>query len=337
MKRYTLFGILILSIVFLVVFSFIIGGRTGYFLLFNPAVAGYQARSLEFKSHTDVVSDIPYGSDSRQLLDIYTPEDGEKPYPVLVFFHGGKWVSNSKDTFSVIGKSYIENGIMFVSVNYRLAPQHPYPTPVSDCELAVKWIYENISRYNGDPERIILSGHSAGAHLCSLITIKDGWIKEEGLPPDIIKGCVVISGPTDLNQIRYREIKSFIPKRSLLSEASPINHIKEDLPPFVVIYGTGDYMVPRNIPEAFVAQLRDHNIDVIDIALPMRTHLQVLDDFYDEKGFVMPYVLELLGEGKVSHRERLIEEEYSDIENERIQKMDTFQNFLLWMLVKSGG
>lgn len=334
MKRQILYGILILGTILVVLESFIIGGRTGYFLLFNPTVSGFHAKSLEFKSHANVFTNIPYGENSRQILDIYTPKGGEKPFPVLVFFHGGKWISNSKDTFSFIGESYLENGIMFVPVNYRIAPEHPYPAAVHDCESAVKWICENIGRYNGDPERIILSGHSAGAHLCSLITVKDGWIEKEGLPPDIIKGCIVISGPTDLRQIRYREIKSFIPKKSLLSEASPVSYIKEGLPPFVVVYGTGDLMVPENIPKVFIENLKKHNIDVADIRLPMRTHLQVLDDFCDEKGFVMPHVLELLNGGRVLSRDCFREEDYSDIENERIQKMDIFQKFLLWILVK---
>lgn len=337
MKRCILYGILIICVIFLIFVSFIIGGRTGYFLLFNPTVSGYHAKSFEFKSHADVFSDIPYGEDPRQILDIYAHEEGEKPFPVLVFFHGGKWMANSKDTFSLIGEPYLENGIMFVPVNYRLAPKHPYPAAVHDCESAVKWIYENIGRYNGDPKRIVLSGHSAGAHLCSLITAKDGWIKEEGLPQDIIKGCVVISGPTDLSGIRYRELRSFVPKKSLLYEASPVNYVKEGLPPFVVVYGTGDFMVPRNIPEAFIAKLREHDVDVADIKLPMRTHLQALDDFCDVDGFVMPYVLELLNEGKVSHKEDIREEDYSTIEKEGIQKMDSFQKFLLSILIKSDG
>ncbi len=335
MKRYVLYSVLTLCIVFLILASFIIGGRTGYFLLFNPNVSGYHAKSFEFKSNADVFSDIHYGEDPRQVLDIYTPKGGEKPFPVLVFFHGGKWISNSKDTFSFIGGPYLESGIMFVPVNYRLAPEHPYPAAVDDCESAVRWIYENIGGYNGDPERIFLSGHSAGAHLCSLVTVKDGWIEEGGLPPDVIKGCVVISGPTDLSEIRYREIKSFVPKRSLLYEASPVNHVKEGLPPFLVVYGTGDFMVPRRIPEAFTVRLRDHGVDVADIKLPMRTHLQALDDFCDEKGFVMPNVLELVKEGKVSHEANIREEDYSDIKKEGIKKMDAFQKFLLSILIKS--
>jgi len=334
MKRYIMYGAAIIGIVFLSIISFLVGGRAGYFLSFNPTVAGYHARSSEFKAHATVYPDIPYGDHPRQLLDIYIPEHGNGPFPVLIFFHGGKWIANSKDTFSFIGESYLENGIIFVSANYRLAPEHPYPAPVLDCESAVAWVCENISRYNGDPERIVLSGHSAGAHLCALITVNNGWIEEAGLPPDIIKGCIVLSGPTDLHRIRYREIRPFIPRRSLIAEASPVTYITEDLPPFIVVYGSGDNMVPEHIPEDFLKRLKEHNINAAGIRLPMRTHLQVLDDFCDTKGAVMPCALELLNTGNVLPGEDSTDEKYREIEDELREKTTLPQKFLLWVLSK---
>jgi len=195
-------------------------------------------------------------------------------------------------------------------------------------------VYENIGRYNGDPERIVLFGHSAGAHLSALVTAKNGWIEEAELPPDIIKGCVVLSGPTDLHQIRYREIRPFIPKRSLIVEASPITYITEDLPPFIVVYGTGDSMVPEHIPEDFLKRLRDHDIDAAGIRLPMRTHLQVLDDFCDSEGAVLPRVLELLNTGRVLPCEGSTDEDYREIEDDLREKTTPPQKFLLWALSK---
>lgn len=333
MKRFVLYSVVIIGIAFLSVISFLVGGRAGYFLSFNPTVAGYHAKSSEFKAHADVYLDIPYGDHPRQLLDVYVPEHGDGPFPVLVFFHGGKWMANSKDTFSFIGKSYLENGVIFVSANYRLAPEHTYPAPVRDCESAVIWVYENISGYNGDPERIVLSGHSSGAHLCALITAKNGWIEEAGLP-DIIKGCVVLSGPTDLHQIRYREIRPFIPTRSLISEASPVTYITEGLPPFIVVYGTGDNMVPEHIPVDFLKRLTDHGIDAAGIKLPMRTHLQALDDFCDEEGAVLPCVLELLDTGSVAPGEDSTDEKYHEIEADLRERTTPPQKFLLWVLSK---
>lgn len=334
MKQYIVWGAGLIGICLFSVISFLIGGRAGYFLLFNPTVSGYHAKSMEFKADAAVYSDIPYGDHMRQILDIYVPEGGDGPFPVLVFFHGGKWISNSKDTFSCIGKPYLENGVIFVSVNYRLAPEYPYPTPVSDCESAVTWVYENIDTYNGDPERIILAGHSAGAHLCAIITVKNGWIEEAGLPEDIITGCVLLSGPTDLRQIRYHEIRSFIPARSLIDEASPVLYVQEGLPPFIIVYGTGDSMVPERIPQDFLEKLREHDVDATGIGLPMRTHLQVLDDFCDRDGFVVPCVLELLTSGGVSADDVSADDTYPEIEHELGEKTDPFQKFLLRILTK---
>ncbi len=313
----------------------LIGGRAGYFLCFSSIISGYTAKSYEARYATEIYNDIHYGKDPRHTLGIHVPRKGNRPFPVLVFFHGGKWMSNSKDSFSFIAQPYLDHGVMFISAGYRLAPEHPYPASVLDCRKAVEWIYRNIREYGGDAKKIFVSGHSAGAHLCSLITASDEWIKKSGLPHNLIKGCIVVSGPTNLHLLQYREIRHFVTDNSLISEASPISHIRKGLPPFLVVYGTGDIMVPPRIPREFTAQLRKFNVPVNELSLALRTHSQTLDALGDPYEEVVPAILALInGDGITSQLsvKRALSEM---LVSESVQKRDFFQRLIITVFTKA--
>jgi acetyl esterase len=109
-------------------------------------------------------SDVPYGSDAAQKLDIYQPESlPAEPMPVLVFMRGGGFVGGTNKVYDNIGNFLARQGILAVLPNYRLAPTHPWPTGAQDTGAAVRWAKENVAKHGGDPNRIILYGHSAGA------------------------------------------------------------------------------------------------------------------------------------------------------------------------------
>jgi acetyl esterase/lipase len=98
----------------------------------------------------------------KHLLDIYAPKDKSTTNPVLVFIHGGSWNSGKKDTYKFLGKGFAKKGIVTVIINYRLTPEVNYLPMTMDCAAAVRWVYDSISRYGGDPTKIIIAGHSAG-------------------------------------------------------------------------------------------------------------------------------------------------------------------------------
>lgn len=338
MKTFKKIAVVIISSIVLIVFfsvGLLVGGRAGYFLCFSSLISGYAAESYEVKLHTENFTDIPYGTDQRNVLDIYVPETGKGPFPVLLFFHGGRWTANSKDSFSYIAAPYLANGIIFVSASYRLSPEHPYPAALLDCRKTVEWIYRHIKEYGGDPERIFVSGHSAGAHLCSLITADNNWIGKSDLPHDLIKGCIVVSGPTDLNLIRYREVRHFVTDRSLLSEASPINHVKKGLPPFLIVYGTGDIMVPPRIPREFIARLKGFEVPVVEVALMLRTHTQTMDALATPHGEVVPRVLALINGEKINPLLSDNRSFYEELTAEAVRKRDIFQRLIIAVFVKA--
>src|SRR3954464_3085291 len=143
----------------------------------------------------DVKHDIPYGSQDRQVLDVYSPP-GAKGRPVVFWIHGGGWQGGDKSDVQIKPKVLVEKGFVFVSTNYRLLPKVDMATIVRDVAKSIRWVYDHIAEYGGDPKRLFIMGHSAGAQLAALICTDDRYLKAEGLSLAIVKGCVPVDGDT---------------------------------------------------------------------------------------------------------------------------------------------
>ena len=143
----------------------------------------------------DVKRDIPYGSHDRQVLDVYSPP-GAKNLPVVFWIHGGGWQAGDKSDVQIKPKVFMEKGFVFVSTNYRLLPNVDMGTIVRDVAKSIRWVHDHIAEYGGDPNRLLVMGHSAGAQLAALVCTDDRYLKAEGLSLSIIKGCVPVDGDT---------------------------------------------------------------------------------------------------------------------------------------------
>ena len=162
-------------------------------------VRRYEELSEELVQSMPGKLDVSYGAASpRQTLDIFTPETGKAP--VLIFIHGGYWYFNSKDPRRFPAKEFIPRGIAWVPINYRLVPNVTMTEVVADVRNAVKWLYEHCADYGCDPERIYVSGNSAGGHLAAEL-VSDDWPDRYGLPADGVKGVCAISGLYDLEPL----------------------------------------------------------------------------------------------------------------------------------------
>ena len=145
----------------------------------------------------NVVSDVPYveGGHERQVLDIYASE-GVEGLPVVFWIHGGGWQTGDKTDVQIKPQVFGERGFVFVSTNYRLLPEVEMEVLIPDVAKALGWVHKNIAGYGGDPERIFVMGHSAGAQLAALICIDERYLKAEGVPFEVLKGCVPVDGDT---------------------------------------------------------------------------------------------------------------------------------------------
>jgi arylformamidase len=144
----------------------------------------------------NVKRDIPYAAvHERQVLDVYAPADARN-LPVVFWIHGGGWQAGSKGMVGVKPQAFMEAGFVFVSINYRLLPTVDMATLTGDVATALGWVHKNIATYGGDPNRLLVMGHSAGGQLAALMCTDEKYVKAEGFSLAAIKGCVPVDADT---------------------------------------------------------------------------------------------------------------------------------------------
>ena len=133
-----------------------------------------------------------------QTLDVWRPaEQSAKPRPAIVFFHGGGWVKGDRDAYAFVGRAFASRGYTVVIPDYRKVPDVRFPAFIEDGAEAVRWTRENIAQFGGDPDRIALAGHSAGAHTAVTLALDPRWLTAAGVEPDAVKAAIGLSGPYD--------------------------------------------------------------------------------------------------------------------------------------------
>jgi arylformamidase len=140
---------------------------------------------------------IPYAEpkNERQMLDVYAPTKG-KNQPVVVWIHGGGWRRGDKADVHNKPKAFVDKGFVLVSISYRIAANVTVDQIAGDVAKAIRWTHDHAKDYGGDPDRIIVAGHSAGAQPAALVCADDRYLKAEKLSLSIIKGCVPVDGDT---------------------------------------------------------------------------------------------------------------------------------------------
>ena len=220
-----------------------------------PASRVYAEDALERSRLTQALNlvrafrDIAYGRNYYQKVDVFAPADGGGPWPVLLFLHGGGWSGGNKEMLGFMAPAIVAMNAVFVSVSYRLVPEAPYPAAVDDTADAVAWAYRHIALYGGDPDRLHLGGHSAGAHLAALVALRDDLLVGRGLPAGVVRSATSVSGPLDLvfdarredHQADIRMRDRFIGRPADIAAANPIAHVHNRSPPFYISVGENDF------------------------------------------------------------------------------------------------
>lgn len=140
-----------------------------------------------------VVRDVPYAEpkSERRMLDVYAPAEGRN-HPVVVWLHGGGWRQGDKTLVHRKPQAFVDRGFVFVSVNYRFVPQVQVPEMTGDVAKAVRWVRDHAAEHGGDPTKIVVAGHSAGAHLAALVCTDPRYLAAEGLSPADVAGCIPV-------------------------------------------------------------------------------------------------------------------------------------------------
>lgn len=185
-------------------------------------------------------ANLAYGPEPRQRLDIYVPDAPPKDSrAVIVFIHGGSWNSGSKDQYRFVGSSLAERGFIAVLPSYRLNPAVRFPDFVADAAAAVAWTLRNIASYGGDPRRVFVMGHSAGAHIALLLTLDRRYLAAVSASPDDLRGVIGLSGPYDF-KIDSDLLRSVFGSAPDMQQTQPVYFARGDAPPMLLIHGTDD-------------------------------------------------------------------------------------------------
>ncbi len=242
---------------------------------------------------------IPYAGvdDEKRTLDIYSPPDA-KNLPVVFWIHGGGWQAGDKAEIKTKPQAFMDKGFVFVSTNYRLLPSVDMGTLIRDVAKSFHWVEDHIAEYGGNPKRVLVGGHSAGAQLAAILCTDERYLKDEGVSFDVLKGCVPVDGDTydvpaiiEVAETRWR-VHGMPPQKfghrekfgndpAQHRDFSAVYHIAKDrappIPPFLILYVAAH---PDTSAQAFrlAAVLKDAGVPVRSFGAKDTNHSKLNDD-----------------------------------------------------------
>lgn len=216
---------------------------------------------------------LAYGPDPKQVLDLYLPQGEVSNAPVFLFLHGGGFREGDKAHYGSVAEPFVQAGVITAVASYRLTGSGAhYPDQPDDVKSTVKWLFENIKQYGGNPEAIYVGGHSAGAILSADIGVNRAWLVEMGLPKEILKGIIPVSGPYDVRARGQRpgEVYTYAPTPELREQASPILHVDDPVPVALVAVGSEEGY--QESSAAFTEALKAAGVDARYLLLEGEDH-----------------------------------------------------------------
>ncbi|MFL5245043.1 MAG: alpha/beta hydrolase [Gemmataceae bacterium] len=203
--------------------------------------------------HVRLLADVPYGAEPGQNLDLYLPRKGK--FPVMVFVHGGAWISEDKIYYGLVGRYLAENGVGAAVINYRLPPQTNGEGELRDVAAAFAWTRRHAHDWGGDAERIFLGGHSAGSHLAAVVATNPCYLASEGLTLANVRGVVAFSGfyqiGINVRVLGVEYVFEGMDKKAI----SPIKWVGIELPPFLLLCAAKEVWYLREPTKAFHRKL----------------------------------------------------------------------------------
>lgn len=215
-----------------------------------------------------------YGPDARQTLDIYAPRSGGPgARPVVIFFYGGSWNSGTRSGYAFVGRALAAQGFVVVIPDYRLVPAVRYPAFVEDGAAAVRWTEGHIAGFGGDPAKLVLMGHSAGAYIAAMLAVDDRWL---GRDRKAVRGLVGLAGPYDFAPFDVDVARAAFGAWPRPEETQPVHWAGAGDPPALLLVGGEDKTVlPRN-SEALAARLRAGGVPVTLRTYPKLGHVGLI-------------------------------------------------------------
>lgn len=223
-----------------------------------------------------VHSAIRFGPKARHALDIYVPKLRDGPLPVVVFFYGGSWRGGERADYRFAADALASRGYVAVVPDYRLFPDVRFPAFVEDGAKAVRWVLEHVADFAGDPDRLYLMGHSAGAHIAAMLTLDESYLAAEGVPRNSIRGTIALAGPYAFYPSRTASVAPIFAHLADQNTARPIVFVDGDEAPMLLLHGEDDDTVFVSNTVKLWKAVRDAGGNARHIIYPDVGHLEIV-------------------------------------------------------------
>lgn len=221
-----------------------------------------------------VASGISYGPHPRQKLDVYAPQDA-RGAPVVVFFYGGSWNSGERVDYGFLGTALAAQGFVAVLPDYRLVPDVRFPAFIEDGAAATAWVQREIGQFGGDRMRVVVSGHSAGAYIASMLALEPSYLGQAGAR-ERLRGFAGLAGPYDFLPFQYPAIIEAFGQWPRPIETQPVAFVKPGAPPTLLLQGADDTTVPPRHAKALAERLKAAGNEVELIIYEAVDHIDVM-------------------------------------------------------------
>ena len=242
-----------------------------------PRILSWADRVMGWREDVALVADdVPFGT-TGQTLNVWAPTGGAERdlKPVLIFYHGGGWVHGDRRAYDFVARAFAADGFVVVVPDYRKVPGVRFPAFLQDGAQAVRWAQDNVRRFGGDPDRIALSGHSAGGYTTAMLALDPRWLRAEGVDPGIVKAGVPMCGPYDFYPFnKMRSIDAFKGVKDG-PMTQPITFARGDAPQLLLLTAGKDVQVGAHNAVNLTARLKALGAPVRHRDYPALSHEEV--------------------------------------------------------------
>ena len=239
-----------------------------------------------------VADDVAFGT-TGQTLDVWAPSGrAAGPLPVLVFFYGGGWVHGDRRAYDFAARAFAREGYVVVVPDYRKVPHVRFPAFLQDGAQAMRWVHDHVAQVGGDPRRVAIAGHSAGAYTVAMLALDPRWLRAEGVDPAMVRAGIGMCGPYDFYPFRKKRAIDAMQGVRDPQMTQPIHFARADAPPLLLLSAGEDVQVGAHNAVNLAARLKvlgapvehrdypglSHENVAMALSVPFRAKAPVLAD-----------------------------------------------------------